>query len=316
MIESARLNFQPDDEPLFAEDLVNLDREWVESVRPDFICPTPSCDARVVAVLGRTPPRRRAPHFRNHDGATHQDDCIYAANGFDPHADGGEAVDPDTGLSTYASRLRARSTRTITTPDAASGPQDPGPDGHRQRTRGPGSSRVDYDRRRTVHTIRPLCRAYIDNLDRLEHMIIDVPEITTTSSYLYAFKRLGWRQSIPPELRARIFYGELRFTDRPEETDVTTTVWLHAGTREDRYNLVIDHADWTAGEVRAMRRDLHTALAEAEDCVRGSSDEKTWAFFIGRQDTDRPATFHITDSTRICFITGMIEHPQRVRPIR
>ncbi|MET4614156.1 hypothetical protein ABIC28_005169 [Rhodococcus sp. PvR044] len=315
MIESARLRFQPDDEPLFAEDLVNLDQEWVESVRPDFICPTPSCDARVVAVLTRTPPRRRTPHFRNHDGVIHQDDCVYAAGRVDIHADGGEAVDPDTGLSTYASRLGRRTVRTVTTPDTAAGPLGPGSNGHRQRTRGPGSSHVDYERRRTVYTIRPLCRAFIDNVYQREHMIIDVPEITTTSSYLYAFKRL-WRYDGQLEPRVRIFYGELRYRDRAEETDETTTVWLHAGTRENRYNLVIDHADWTAGEVRAMRRDLHTALAEAEDCVRGDTYEKTWAFFIGRQDTDRPATFHITDSTRICFITATIEHPQRVRPIR
>jgi hypothetical protein len=55
--------------------------------------------------------------------------------------------------------------------------------------------------------------------------------------------------------------------------------------------------------------DLRDARAEAKSDYHTDTPTKTWAFFIGSQDTDDPDTFRVANPVHICFITAEITYP-------
>ncbi|KJF19181.1 hypothetical protein SZ00_06108 (plasmid) [Rhodococcus sp. AD45] len=314
-MDEARLRTEPG-QPLYgADDLIGLDADWVESVRGDFLCPTPSCDeARAIPVLKRTPPNRYKPHFRFHTAAVHLDDCPHNKTVTSSTADGGVPTNPNTGQSTYPSRLLRRAPRVIS-PAEGEDSQPATETTAPRRTRGPGSTHVDHDNRQGVYTIRRLCQTYINYPQNRADMIIDVPEITDTNSYQYAFKKLKMlgNTAITREPRQRIFLAPLRIFNHTEESPGAVTVHLHAGTDDKKYRVIINLEDSTKGEIRSLRTALDNARGEAEDNYRANVKETTWVFFIGNQDSEELAAFHVTDTTRICFITGTIIYPKRTR---
>ena len=308
---------------IMADDLVNLDRDWVESVRGHFVCETDGCGARVVAVLGRTPPLRRIPHFRAHPDAVHDPQCPWADVVVEATSNGGDPENPLTGQHSYPSRLIILTERTVTaaTSDGTAGRTRGGPTS--RRTRGDGSTAVDHHTRGIVRTIRPLCRAFIAHPDHRREMLIDIPDIDATH-YQFAFKRLReTTEPVPRERYRRIFYAPLRIFGRPEETEETedrTVITLYAGRRDPAdyrltqpYRIVVDHTDWTDSRIRTLRRDRRDARDEAKDDYP-HTPTKPWAFFIGSQDTDDPATFLVDNPVHICFITAEITYPPPNRP--
>ena len=317
-MDTARINVIPELGCIMADDLVNLDRDWVESVRAHLVCETDGCAARVIAVLGRTPLlRRRTPHFRTHPDAVHVPECPYADIVVESTSNGGDPENPLTGQHSYPSRLVPLTERTVTAPtgddtiDSTRG----GPTS--RRTRGNGSAAVDHHTRGIARTIRPLCRAFIAHPHHRRDMLIDIPGVEATH-YQFAFKRLrDTHQPLPRERYRRVFYAPLRIFDRPDETDDRTVVTLHAGRRDpaanritEPYRLVIDHTGWTDSRIRTLRRDLRDARDDAEDDYLNQAASKTWAFFIGSQDASDPSAFLVDTPGHICFITAEITHPR------
>ncbi|QSE95280.1 hypothetical protein JWS13_05470 [Rhodococcus pseudokoreensis] len=184
-----------------------------------------------------------------------------------------------------------------------------------RRTRGTGSGTVDHRTRGIARTIRPLCRAFIAHPTHRRDMLIEIPDIDATH-YQFAFKRLrDTTERIIRERYRRIFYAPLRIYDRPEETEDQTVITLHAGRRDPAhkrinqpYRILVDHTNWTDSRIRTLRRDLRDARAEAKDAYHAHTAAKTWAFFIGLQDTDDSATFLVDAPVHICFITAEITH--------
>ena len=318
-MDTARITVSPEFGLIIAEDLVNLDRDWVESVRTHFVCETDGCDARVVAVIGRPPLQRRTPHFRSHPDAVHEPECPYADVVVEATGNGGDPENPLTGRHSYPSRLVPLTERTVTDPtgdDTAdhirSGPTS-------RRTRGNGSGAVDHHTRGIARTIRPLCRTFIAHPDHRRDMLIDIPDIDATH-YQFAFKRLrDTAEPLTRERYRRIFYAPLRIFEQPDETEETkdrTVIALYAGRRDaadhrptHAYRILVDHTDWTDSRIRTLRRDLRDARVEAKSDYHTGTPTKTWAFFIGSQDTDDPATFRVDNPVHICFITAEITYP-------
>ncbi len=169
---------------------------------------------------------------------------------------------------------------------------------------------VDGDRRRgapqpiRAYSIRAFAHAFLRmNIEQRTQARIHLPGVHA-DRYRYAFKRLPqWSIDRLPVPR-RVFYGQLRWTARIEDTGTVYRIELFAGEWGDGakafqrpWELRVDHTDWTDRGRTAFRNELESALNQARD-----QGKQPWFFALATQNPDAPGVIETRDRQHVAFI--------------
>ena len=175
--------------------------------------------------------------------------------------------------------------------------------------------RVKKTRPWTATAIRRICHTFLDNpYDR------DLPlftDYTTGKTYREVFKSLyvNKDQRIR-KLGQHIFYAPLSWKTLDNDNESYLEVILTYGEWENNklvrpYRVIIDWDKWSNGRRRAVSSEFEIARKEYQELHDAGHNKKAWVFFIGRQDEDDPAIFHVDDHRLICCLVAEMIYPKQ-----
>lgn len=174
------------------------------------------------------------------------------------------------------------------------------------RPRGGGGA-PGVQRRRSAGTIRPICRAFI-NFPYDRYLDLIVPGIDATT-YAQVFKKLK-----PDEVLGypdtKIFYAPIRWT-AATSSDEYLEATLNAGAWEEKklakpYRVRVKWEDWSKSKRSYVANELEAARKEVIVEAKKKSAKKGYIFFIGKQDSQDSALFHVDDHRLICCLVDEI----------
>ncbi|WP_104657868.1 hypothetical protein [Ralstonia insidiosa] len=292
-------------------EIVEAEQLWlIEHVDKDrYVCR--GCGIKLTPAAYR-PENVVRPYFTARDG-DHKPDCdVDGERKLVAKGKKQRLSTPKDGFpAPYPSRLVLRDQRAITGDANDGGGDAPAGGATRQRENGNHDSPT-ANRRRVANTIRPICRTFIDfPYDR--DLELNVPGIDATN-YLSVFKKLKWDE-LARYPDTKIFYAAIRWS-KPLDSDDYLEVSLDAGERDKDRRLVRGHrvrvewATWSKAKRTYVRNEIEAARKEAIAAKDTGTKEKGYLFFIGEQDTDDVALFHVTDHRLICCLVAEITYPK------
>lgn len=163
--------------------------------------------------------------------------------------------------------------------------------------------------RRPANSIRPICRAFLQfPYDR--HLPLHVDGIQTTT-YQTVFKKLR-SEGIELFSQQRIFYAELAW-QAAEEVGENLAIPLNAGewkAKELRpYRVIVRWALWSQTAKTRLRNELEVARRENIEAKKSKVAQRTYAFFIGQQNSENSSQFFVDDLRLICTVHGALVFP-------
>jgi len=171
----------------------------------------------------------------------------------------------------------------------------------------------------TVKTIRPICRTFIHFPYDRSYLPLSIPGVSG-DRYSTIFRYLGSKKQEAFKEREQLYYAAIRFKADPAIGDDCFELVLNAGEwdREKReYKALsivrVDWSDWSQARRSSLIREHEVVRSEAEKRFGEGKGEKGWVFFVGRQDADDPALFHVNHYRFICFLSAQISWPPKVR---
>lgn len=214
-------------------------------------------------------------------------------------------LETSPGLS--PARLQLIDTRTIVDPALPRTEQQTQSVG-RQDTMGNTARR---EGRRAANSIRPICRAFLRfPYDR--HLSLEVPGVVPTT-YQTAFKKLR-SEGLERFAQARVFYGELAWSQALESPE-HLTISLNAGEWEDEkltpYQVIVHWQEWSAVARGRLKNELEVARKEGMEAKKAKKGSRSYLFFIGNQDANSPALFHVLDHRLICTLHDELVFPPK-----
>ena len=184
-----------------------------------------------------------------------------------------------------------------------------------RRTSSEGVSETQRDRHWAAQTIRPICRTFI-NYPYDRDLPLVVPGVVA-GSYQRVFRSLVSDQILEyPD--SRLFYAPISWKAPIKDND-QIEIQLSYGEWIERkltrsYRLRIDWKDWSAAKRSYVYREIETARLQYIVAQKRGQKEKGWLFFIGRQDENEPALFHVDDHRLVCcMVAEMIYSPMPAR---
>ncbi|WP_071288321.1 hypothetical protein [Mycolicibacterium llatzerense] len=141
------------------------------------------------------------------------------------------------------------------------------------------------------------------DVEQRKQALISLPGVDA-DRYQYAFKRLPQWSIERLTFPRRVFYGQLRWTARIEDTGAEYRLALHAGEWDDEakrfqrhWELRVDHSDWTTRGRAAFRDELESAINQARD-----QDKQPWFFTLATQHPDLPSVIETRDRRHVAFL--------------
>lgn len=167
---------------------------------------------------------------------------------------------------------------------------------------------------RTTSTIRPICRMFIDfpfNRDQP----LTIPGISG-NTYRYIFKCLK-KDEIIVYPKIRIFYAPIQWTKSLFVDNEYGKIFLGYGEwcKEEKkfkkpYKVHIHWENWSKAKRDFVAKDIEEGRLGAIAASKVEENKKKgWLFFIGDQDSDDPALFHVNDHRLICCHVDEIIYP-------
>jgi hypothetical protein len=215
-------------------------------------------------------------------------------------------------LSSFPNRLVLRDTRLVV---GSNGTPTVTTSAGGSRTSSEGVSETQRDRRWAAQTIRPICRTFV-NYPYDRDLPLAVPGIAA-GNYQRVFRSLKGDQILEyPE--SRLFYAPISWK-APIEDDDQIEIQLSYGEWIERkltrsYRVRMGWKDWSSATRNYVSREIETARLEYMAAKKRGDKEKGWLFFIGRQDENEPALFHVDDHRLVCcMVTEMIYPPWPAR---
>jgi hypothetical protein len=163
----------------------------------------------------------------------------------------------------------------------------------------------------TAETIRPICRTFINYpFDR--YLPLSVPDIAA-KTYSSVFRSLKSDQIIRyPQLQ--FFYAPLSWTP-PTINHDHLEIQLSYGHWENKkltvpYQVKVNWKNWSIAKRNYVSREIEIARLESIAAKKGGEKSKGFLFFVGTQDENNPALFHIDDHRLICCLVAEIIYPQ------
>ncbi|NKQ09078.1 hypothetical protein [Pseudomonas sp. SST3] len=165
--------------------------------------------------------------------------------------------------------------------------------------------------RRAANSIRPICRAFLCfPYDR--HLSLEVPGVAPTT-YQTAFKKLR-SKGFELFAQARVFYGELAWSHAVESSE-HLTISLNAGEWADKklspYQVIVHWQEWSAVARGRLKNELEVARKEGMEARKAKQASRSYLFFIGNQDAQNSALFHVMDHRLICTLHDELVFPPK-----
>lgn len=178
----------------------------------------------------------------------------------------------------------------------------------RQGTKGNTARR---EGRRAANSIRPICRAFLCfPYDR--HLSLEIAGVTPTT-YQTAFKKLR-SEGLEQFAQARVFYGELAWSQAVESRE-HLTISLNAGEWKNGkltpYQVIVHWLEWSAAARGRLKNELEVARKEGIEAKKAKKRSRSYLFFIGNQDANSPALFHVLDHRLICTLHDELLFPPK-----
>ena len=171
--------------------------------------------------------------------------------------------------------------------------------------------RVHRNARWAAKTIRPICRTFI-NFPFDRNLPLAVPDVPA-NTFQHVFRSLKRDQIITyPELH--IFNAPI-YWKRPIIDEEKFEILLSYGEWKEQkliqpYQVRIDWRDWSKVKRDYVVKEIETAISESKEAKKNGEKKKGWLFFIGRQDENIPALFHVEDHRLICCIVAEMVYPR------
>ena len=158
----------------------------------------------------------------------------------------------------------------------------------------------------TAHTIRPICRAFM-NFPRDRDLPLSVPN-AYGNTYDEVIRKLASRDivSYPKQhiLVAPLSWSKAKDVGGKIVVELSYGFWANNKlTTPNR--LIVDSTNWSTAKKNYILTELEVSREEAKErAAAGKKSEKSWVFFFGQQDLVSLSDFVVTDHRLICCLTG------------
>lgn len=160
----------------------------------------------------------------------------------------------------------------------------------------------------TAHTIRPICRTFM-NFPHDRDLPLNVPG-AYGKTYDEVIRKIASRDIVSYP-KKHIFAAPLSWS-KAKDIGGKIVVELGYGFWANNklatpYRLIVDSTNWSAAKKNYILTELEVSREEAkEKATAGKKSEKSWVFFFGEQDPANFADFVVTDHRLICCLTGAL----------
>jgi hypothetical protein len=197
----------------------------------------------------------------------------------------------------------------------------PGPEGTGDKTgvrsgsRAPAGSTSKRHHGHTVTTIRTICRTYINFPYDRRTLPLAIPGVPG-NTYADVFRYLGSKKPEHFDTPAQLYFGAIRWTVAPVETEAACELTLNAGEwieKEKRFKRLsrvrVDWSGWSPSRRNALLREFDVTREEAATQAKTQSQVKGWLFFVGNQDADDAGLFHVSEFRLLCCLAATMNWP-------
>ncbi|MBT2748290.1 MULTISPECIES: hypothetical protein [unclassified Lysobacter] len=190
--------------------------------------------------------------------------------------------------------------------------------GHRIHVRREGAGGTTGRSRHTTaaSSIRRICRAYL-NFPNNRDQPLSIDGLVGVT-YAQVVRMLETQRIIRYDTQ-RLRYAELAWA-KPASTEEFLEVPLSAGRRDktgrviEAYRVRVRWAGWSKRARTSFETDIEVSRTESIEAKRNERLERSWLFFIGRQDADDQTLFHVEDQRLICSLSAELLFPKLVAP--
>lgn len=204
----------------------------------------------------------------------------------------------------------------VVVPDEAIAQTEGAPERTQSRAKNAGANERYHGH--TVKTIRSICRTFIQFTHDRSYLPLSIPGVSG-DRYSTVFRYLGSKKQEAFSESVRLYYAAIRFKADPAISNGCFELTLNAGEWDDEkreYKTLsivrVDWSDWSQARKNSLIREHEVVRSEAAKRFGVSKGEKGWVFFVGQQDADDPALFHVNHYRLICFLSAQISWPPRI----
>lgn len=278
-------------------------RAWdpAEVATTDFCCI--GCTERLIPKAFGLNKKVQA-YFSLHQNHQHEPACPEGPTGAGARSGDGAAAD-GVPVTHWPSTLIAAPTERPTA--MPSNGVSAARDGHKAtgRAAGGGTRWRSESSATRAYSIGPFARAFLRmDVEQRKQAVINLPGVIDADRYQFAFKRLPQWRIERLACPRRVFYGQLRWTARIEDTGTEYRLALHAGEWDSEvkrfqrnWELRVDHTEWSARGRAAFLDELESAINQARD-----QDKQPWFFALATQHPDLPSVIEARDRRHVAFL--------------
>ena len=298
-MDAARIGGTDPPVQIVAQELRAWDPDEVAAT--DFCCI--GCPERLIPKAFGLNKKVQA-YFSLHQHHQHDSGCPEGSTGVGGRSGDRAAVDGvPAGVAWPTTLIAAPAERpTVTPSDALRTPRD----GRRTTGRTAGGGTRGHGKPSVTHaySIGAFAHAFLRmDVEQRQQALINLPEVDA-DRYQFAFKRLPQWRIERLAFPRRVFYGQLRWTARIEDTGTEYRLTLHAGEWDSEaqrfqrnWELRVDHTEWTARGRAAFLDELESAINQARD-----QDKQPWFFALATQRPDLPSVIVAHDRRHVAFL--------------
>lgn len=161
-----------------------------------------------------------------------------------------------------------------------------------------------------TQTIRSICRTFINYpFDR--DLPLMLPGVAA-DSYQRAFRSLK-RDEVISYPECRLFYARISWT-APTVNEEHLEIQLGHGEWNEgklmrRYRVQVDWRSWSSAKRNYVSREVEASRLEGIAAKKRGDKDDGWLFFIGKQDENDSALFHVDDHRLICCLVAEMIYP-------
>ncbi len=158
-------------------------------------------------------------------------------------------------------------------------------------------------RRREAHTILLICEAFIGYPCNRDLPLV-VPNIKG-KTYDEVFQRLE-NKIKGPYKNQKIFFASIRPSNDIENNDFLEVELSYGDWDKNKlkrpYKVRINRRGLSNSKYQPLKREIENVRTNWKENKANNKDVKGWLFFVGKQDPNDPAIFHVNDHRLICCI--------------
>ena len=275
--------------------------------KDDYICGGCGMPATPCACTDRDPPYKKSPYFK----VDHEDECdIDGVKKRVPSLKKlgvGDAKSTDNILQNNAPyKLVRKKERPVTEPNLTVNINKT--TSKSQSKNSSGNSTSQSTRNGVANNIFPICEAFMKGWYRADSEI----EIPDVSGKTCADIFMPLKSKVIQYKKSHIFYASIRWKQDQDLKINEDPLILNVLLISVPYKIQVNGKAWseenriaTFSPIEAVRQAVKKKWkAEVDKKWIDKTAEEGWLFFVGKQDQNDPAIFHVQDHDLICCIFG------------